>query len=284
MEPLEYNGTPKPGHYYTGMPNADYHRAHGVSKSGLDLIDRSPGHFRYSAPRKSTRAMEIGTAIHTAILEPERFAREYMLLKEVTDRRSSEYKQAVKVYGSEYVLTASEADKVAGMQESVYANPHARKLLESDGWSEMSGFAEDPETGILCRHRADRLTADGVMLDVKKTQDARSWPFSKSIDNYRYHVQAAFYADQYEWIIGDRLDAFMFLAIEEEMPHGVKLYRLDEETLRQGRLEYRENLNTYAQCKERGEWPTYELDGPELIGLPSWRMAQIESEEAEGIY
>lgn len=277
MEPQTYTGTTDPGHYYTDMPNADYHAAKGVSKSGLDLIDRSPSHFRYAPPRKATRAQEIGTAIHTALLEPDRFAQEYMLLRDVTDRRSSEYKQAVKVHGSEYVLTGSEADKVVGMQESVAHNSHASRLLSSPGWAELSGFVTDPQTGVLCRHRFDRLTEDGIAVDIKKTQDARADAFSRAVFNYRYHVQAAFYADQYYWITGKALKAFAFIAIEEELPHGCKVYIVDDEAMAYGRFLYRRNLDTYASCVASDDWPGYDAK-PEMLSMPPWVAKQAQEE------
>lgn len=72
----------KPG-IYDGISNADYHGGPGVSKSGLDLIRRSPMHFkavRMSAnDNEPTPAQAIGTAAHSIILEPKEFAKEYCL-------------------------------------------------------------------------------------------------------------------------------------------------------------------------------------------------------------
>jgi len=281
IHPTPYAGTATPGAYLLDMPNADYHGADGVSKSGLDLVERSPAHYRYRVSKSATRGMELGTAIHTALLEPERFAVEYMLLRDVKDRRASEYKQAAKVYGSECTLTGPEADKVAGMQEAVYANPHARKLLEAEGWRELSGFVRDPETGILCRHRPDLLTTSGTMVDLKKTQDARPDAFSRAVYNYRYHVQAAFYMDQYFWMTGERVEHFQFLAVEEELPHGVKIYTLDDDAIAIGREAYRANLRAYAECVETADWPCYDSE-PELLSLPGWAVAQYENELEDG--
>lgn len=151
-----------------GMPNDIYHAHDSASKSALDLVARSPAHYKYAPPRETTRQMEIGTAIHTALLEPDKFASEYVLLRDVTDRRSSEYKAAIKEHPSERVLTGSEADKVAGMQESVYANPDASSLLSQPGYRELSVFAADPETGVMVRARFDILTHDGQAVDLKK--------------------------------------------------------------------------------------------------------------------
>lgn len=262
------------------MPNSLYHASEGISKSGLDLIARSPAHWRYAPRREETRAMQIGTAIHTAILEPERFASEYMLLRDVDDRRASAYKEAVKVHGSERVLTGPEADKVAGMQESVWLNHDAATLLrETRTRRELSIFTTDPITGVKVKCRFDALLGVSA-IDLKKTQDVRADVFMRSVWNYRYHVQAAFYADVFEWETGESLEDFQFLAIEEEAPNASKLYRLPHDMIAYGRKLYRADLNTYAACLESGNWPT--IDGScEVLNPASWMLAIMENDADE---
>ena len=287
IEVIEYKEgmTIEPPCFIANMPNEVYHSwPDGISCSGLKLVQRSPAHYRFQSKREPSRAMEIGTAIHTALLEPDRFAEEYVLLRDVKDRRASEYKQAVKVHGSERVLVASEADNVIGMQEAVLSNPGMGGRLTSEGWRELSLFVREPTTGVLVRVRYDLLTAKGIAVDVKKCQDARPDEFSKTIFNYGYDMQAALYSDAFEWATGDQLEAFEFAAVEEKMPHGHKLYRPCETTLQEGRRQYLEALQTFSQCEDSNVWPSIECDGPEIISLPSWRMAQIENEIGEEIY
>jgi exodeoxyribonuclease VIII len=287
IEVIEYTPgmTIEPPCFIEGMPNDVYHsHPGGVSSSGLKLVERSPAHYRYQAARAPSRAMEIGTAIHTALLEPERFATDYVLLKDVKDRRASEYKAATKVHGTECVLVASEADQVAGMQEAVLSNPAMSERLNAEGWRELSLFVRDPETGVLIRVRYDLLTVSGIAVDLKSCQDVRPDEFSKSIFNYGYDLQAALYADAFEWATGAPLGAFEFAAVEKEMPHGHKLYLPDETMMQEGRRRYREALNLFAECERSGEWPGITCDGPELISLPSWRVAQIENEIEQEIF
>lgn len=271
------------GMVIAGMPNDVYHASKGISKSGLDLIDRSPAHFRYRAPREATRAMEIGTAIHTALLEPERFKEEYILLSEVKDRRSAVYKDAVKSCGnSELVLTGKEADKVSGMQAVVYSNETARNHVNTKGWTELSVYANDPGTGVLCKCRFDSLSENLISCDIKKTRDARPDDFARSVFNYRYHVQDAFYSDVFLWATGQQLKAFTFLAVEEELPHAVKVYELDQTARNEGRERYQQNLDDYARCVELKEWPSLPCDGVETLALPEWKVRQIENELEDG--
>jgi len=281
MQTIEYyeGMQVKPPMLVLNMPNDIYHAwPDSISKSSLDLIARSPAHYAYREPRESTRNMEIGTAIHTALLEPERFRADYVLLRDVADRRSSAYKEATKAHPASNVLTGSEADLVSGMQEAVYANPQARLALTQEGCTEASLFVNDPETGVLVRVRFDLLTESGEAYDLKKCQDARPDVFSRSIYNYGYHIQSAFYQDVYEWATGKPLACFKIIAVEERLPHSVMVYRLDDTAIAEGRREYREALNLYATCVESGEWPSYECAEDELIGLPEWVVRKMENE------
>lgn len=262
----------------SGMPNEVYHASEGISKSGLDLVNRSPAHYLYSVRKDPTRAMAIGTAIHAAVLEPELFASQYLLLKDVTDRRSSEYKQACKAHDPELVLTGAEAERVAGMQEAVLSNPHAADYLRQDnGWVELSVFAIDPATGVLCKCRFDKLTADLVAVDLKKTQDGKDRAFSRTMANYRYYVQAAFYTDVFMWATGLELQKFIFLAVEEEFPHFNKPWLVADDSYIVGRAEYRADLDAYAQSKADDYWPLPD-QSEEYIFLPEWLQPCLSEE------
>src|SRR5690625_2309598 len=82
--------------FIAGMPNEVYHASPGVSKSGLDKINRSPAHYKFAPEVAQTRNMVLGAAMHAALLEPGLFEQEYLLLRDVKDRRVSAYKEAIK--------------------------------------------------------------------------------------------------------------------------------------------------------------------------------------------
>lgn len=66
---------------YPNLSNEEYHGGPGISKSGLDLIHRSPLHYRAAKTaandNEPTAAQAIGTAFHSLLLEPESFAQLY---------------------------------------------------------------------------------------------------------------------------------------------------------------------------------------------------------------
>lgn len=262
------------------MPNEAYHNHPSISKSGLDLINRSIAHYEYRTPFEPTRHMEIGTAIHAALFEHERYKKDYTFLPNVKARTASEYKQAVKATGtSETVLIGHETDKVDGMYQSVSLNSETVELLAHGGYPELSVFAVCATTGLPVRCRLDYLSKGMVSLDLKKTQDVRYEKFQRSIGSYRYHVQDAFYTYVCA-LAGINLQGFKFLAVEEQPPHANKIYTLDDEAKAVGEREFKRDLEAYATFKKTGGIPSGLAQQSELMSLPVWAL----DEEADAEY
>jgi hypothetical protein len=262
--------------YVTDMPFSDYLQVPGVSKSALDRIERSPAHYKHAPPKEPTRKMVMGSAVHKAVLEMDRFADEYMIVPNALNRTCKAYRDAVADRDPDFTLTEIEGEYVWGMQQAVHAHPEAARLLRACDAFEVSGFVTDPETGLMLKSRPDGLNDAGLIIDLKKCQDARPDSFSRAIAAYGYHRQAALYSDQYEWITGKRPE-FVFVCVEEEPPHAVAVYRLDDESIDIGRHEYRRQLSLLAECRRTDTWPAYS-DDCEVIGLPGWKINEYENQ------
>lgn len=257
------------------MPEAEYHAHPAISKSGLDLIRKSPAHYK-AGFKTATDAMRMGSAIHCLILEPDSFSDRYTVCT-AKDRRQAEYKELVQQVGEEWILMKPEAERCQAVAEAVRADPLAHPMVSAAGLRELSVFAKDPETGVEVRCRFDLLADSGFALDLKKARDATSYGFTKSVAAYRYHVQAAFYSDVLEWATGETVGDFWFLAVEDAEPFTVCRYRLDDQAIAIGRKEYREDLRVYAHCLETDTWPKYQPEH-EWISLPEWKLAEHDEE------
>lgn len=280
---------------YDGISNADYHGGPGISKSGLDLIAKSPLHYWAGyldpnrEPRKETPAMALGTAIHTLILEPQTYGDRYMVMPEGIDRRTKagrELYEALIAEAAENDATLiSQADHETAMRvaQSATNHPVAKELLMF-GQAEQSVFWTDPDTGVLCKCRPDWLLGgeNPAILDIKSSRDASPDGFQRSAWSYRYYVQAAWYLDGIEAATGLKPDSFMFLAVETTSPYASAYYYADDAMIAAGRTEYKRCLEIYAECVERGEWPGY---AAKLLPLSVPRWAQtFEVEEMEVEY
>ena len=168
------------------------------------------------------------------------------------------------------VLSPEVWDQLHAMRDAVHNHPAAHALLTSvPGEAEKSVYWIDPITGVLCRCRPDWWREDWIIPDLKTTDDASPEGFAKSIANWRYDVQAAFYMDGIEQATGKRPKSFVFIAVEKKPPYGVGVYVLDSDSLELGRAQYQHDLRIYAECVRTGEWPGYG-DKIQTISLPAW--------------
>ncbi|EEO8062567.1 exodeoxyribonuclease VIII, partial [Salmonella enterica] len=228
----------QPGIYYD-IPNEAYHAGPGVSKSQLDDIADTPAIYlwRKNAPvdTEKTKSLDTGTAFHCRILEPEEFSKRFIIAPEF-NRRTSAGKEEEKTFLEECartgrtVLTAEEGRKIELMYQSVMALPLGQWLVESAGYAESSVYWEDPETGILCRCRPDKIIPEfHWIMDVKTTADIQR--FRTAYYDYRYHVQDAFYSDGYRAQFGE-IPTFVFLVASTTAECGrypVEIFMMGED-------------------------------------------------------
>ncbi|EJP8816376.1 exodeoxyribonuclease VIII [Salmonella enterica] len=264
----------QPGIYYD-IPNEAYHAGPGVNKSQLDDIADTPAIYlwRKNAPvdTEKTKSLDTGTAFHCRVLEPEEFSKRFIIAPEF-NRRTSAGKEEEKTFLEECartgrtVLTAEEGRKIELMYQSVMALPLGQWLVESAGYAESSVYWEDPETGILCRCRPDKIIPEfHWIMDVKTTADIQR--FRTAYYDYRYHVQDAFYSDGYRAQFGE-IPTFVFLVASTTTECGrypVEIFMMGEEAKLAGQREYRRNLQTLAECLNNDEWPAIKT-----LSLPRW--------------
>ena len=268
--------------YISGMPDDYYHNTEGfISKSSLSSVKSSPFRFFKGVKFKQTKAMEIGTAIHCAMLEPEKFAQTYKVMPELTDKRLKSYKDAKVEFFDYGLLIGQDAKNINGMIEAINGNDAARELLQSDGWCEVSGFHTDQDTGIKLRHRFDKLTADGCGVDIKKTQSVHPDELSKAIHKYGYDMQDALYSDGYEAITGRKLNQFYFIFVEESYPHEVAVVYLDDISKQVGREQYKNLLVDYDYYRQNPHKVSNNTE-VNMISLPEWALREYENTLEDG--
>lgn len=256
------------------LSNQDYHSDHEyVSKSWLDALRKNPAKLQeyLRSGNEQTTAMRVGSMVHTAILEPELFKERYALAP-ICDKRTKEGKAIYQKFeeenqGKEF-CKQDELEMIQGMNRSLLQHSQASNLLYENGRCELSVFSE--LNGVKVKCRFDKLTESGIAIDIKTTEDASITEFAKSIYNYRYHVQAAFYRDIAE-NEDLELKRFIFIAIEKSPPYCVACYELDEDSVTLGMREYQDQLDLYKSCLELDSWPAYGQE-IEKISLPKWAL------------
>lgn len=259
------------------IPNDDYHKdTSRISKSGLDLINRSPAHYweRYinpnPAPRPEKEWQRTGGALGCAVLEPDDFPLRYTILDDIEickeiggakPRSTNKYKdwydkETIKLQGK-IILEPEYYSQLIIMRDKVRAHPACKTIL-ADGISERTFYFTDAQTGVKCRIRPDWITNKlGYLADVKTTENASPEAFGRSAFKFRYHVQDPFYTDGMREN-GFVSKGFIFMCVEKEPPHNVAAYFVPPDVERLGRTEYKQNLYTFADCTEKKIWPGYD--------------------------
>jgi hypothetical protein len=269
----------KPG-IYQGVPNEAYHASPGISKSGLwELHTKSPFHFQF-APREEKNFFDLGEAGHIAVLEPETL--EARVYRGPDDRRGNKWTDAQEFCRIEgkVCLTSKNFDKALMIRDTIHANATLNSLITgSAAMVEASGFWTDPATGELCRCRPDLYRPDlGLIVDLKTTASAHPAKFSRSVVDYGYHAQEAFYTDGWR-ACGQQVDGFLFIAVEKTDPFAFGIYEMPPSIVEEGRAIMRQALDTYAECKRADRWPGY-AEGVQELKFQKWAYTMIDAPSA----
>lgn len=251
------------------MTNDEYHSAPGISKSHLDAIaEKSPRHYwhEYLNPNRDpsegdSPALLLGSAIHSAILEPSDFEDRYAVAPEC-DRRTKLGKEVYAAFlalndGKE-VLSASDYRTCIRIRDAVHAHPVASGLL-TGGVAEQSIFASDPETGELIKCRVDYLLngLSGMIIDVKSTPDASPRAFGHSAAAFRYDIQPPWYFDVLQAAFGIQPTQFVWLAFEKLPPYAVGVYFARPADIQMSRITARRDFHRILHYKRLNQWPDY---------------------------
>lgn len=266
-----------------GIENEAYHAGPGESSSTLKKANRSIAHYLAgkTAPDSPTEAMRFGTQAHTLLLEGETvFLSRYFVVPEGIDRRTKAGKEAFEAVilenqGKEAIKFDDYAT-LFEMREAFERHPIARELVT--GGIELSAYWKDPRSDLLCKAKADCFRPDGMIVDLKTTDDASPEQFPTSCARFDYALSAAFYLDGFRQAIeqsGNRNvqapDAFVFLAVEKSRPYGIGCYVIEPEDLAKGRMKYERALARIKEYESQGAkgYCGY-LPQIQSITLPAW--------------
>ncbi|TGE18980.1 PD-(D/E)XK nuclease-like domain-containing protein [Hymenobacter elongatus] len=209
------------------LPYDDYRALPAVANSDLSrLRDALNGRYQKSSASLSG-ALGLGTAFHTALLEP------------------SFYEPGQPGINDSLVWW---------MVEGVRLNAELQALLET-GTPEPSCIFSEPTTNTLCKLRADLVvpaTDRGYTIVDFKTTMARDYShFLAQCSGYDYDRQAAFYTDAL------RADRFLLVGVQKVEPFSLYTVEVLPAMLEEGRAKY---LRLLRLLLPEADVPTYMSD------------------------
>jgi hypothetical protein len=265
--------TPAPG-LYAGVPETTYHGDRGsLSSSGARrLLEVAPAQWKWERdhPKEPTADMILGSAVHTLTLG----VGAPVVEVKVDTWQSGAAKARRAEIESEGGIALKTKDYEQAVAMATAARAEIDALVGEDHirYPELSGYAEDPETGVMLRMRADLLVQrpDGTwyVIDLKTTAAVNPQKFDKSVAEYGYHQQDPWYRD----VLALRpmcvhVDTFLFLAISKDPPYLASTAELDPFDVDLGRRLNRRAIDLYAKCAAADDWPAHPHH---IVSLPSW--------------
>ena len=169
--------------------------------------------------RIATTGPMMGEALHSLVLEPERFRARYLVLDDA--RLGQEGISEDDVMGREW-LDAWQWSTLNHARDSLlkFNRLPVSEWLES-GHKELSIYWRDT-AGHRWKARPDCFTA-AVVLELKTTSDCRPGPFARVRERFGYDLQAVHYIDAVARLTG-HVPTFLFVAIELAPPYSVWIH------------------------------------------------------------
>lgn len=249
-----------------------------LSSSGARklLPPSCPALFKYERdnPPAPTEAMTLGSAAHRVMLgagaELERIEADNWRTKAAQDKKKDA------LAAGKIPVLAHEHDRITAMAEALRADQRAAALFHPDyGKPEQALFWQDKASGVICRALVDFLRqpeADGrlILVDYKTATKADEESVKRSVLDFGYYMQAAFYADGVK-ALDLAQDVPVLLVVQEtRRPFLCNVVQLDDPAMHIGRWRNREAIGIYAECSRTGHWPGHGEDRINFTGLPGW--------------
>lgn len=266
------------------VPEVVYESWPAARSSVLKRFERSAAHAREAMlhPSEPTPALELGQAVHRAILEPDRFATEYVAAPKV-DRRTTAGKAEWSAFQAEYkdhaILSAEDFALAGALRDAAWSHPLVAEILRAPGMNEVSACWIDGETGEACKARIDglrRWLGRSLIVDVKTTKDASPSGFGREAIRYGYDAQMAHYRMGLA-NLAPMERGCAIVALEKDPPHCAVVYVLPEEVIALGERKVRRWLARYAEARRTDTWPGYATE-LQTLELPAWAWKEDEDE------
>lgn len=253
----------------------DYRGRDGVSQSALKEMSRSPAHFYHliTHPKETTPAMEFGSLVDHLV-----FGTAFRWVESPYDdfrgKEAKAWRDSMEASGT-VVFKPDKVAEARALVASIQRRQSTATLLTC-GRPQVAVFADletaDPDQPrIQCKGLLDfHCDALAAVVDLKTTTDASPGEFSRTIINFGYDVQAAFYLDLLA-ANGEMYNEWFWIVAESEPPHEVAFYKAPAALIERGRAKYRHYLKTLTTCLQTDSWPGYP-DEIQLAYVPEWAL------------
>jgi len=246
--------------------------------------DKSPFHawHAWNFPKPETPALQVGKALHSALLEPRLFADRY---KPAEERRTKKVVEAAAAEGVELLLPKDFDNIVEAARRASLCKD--LQLFIKAGKSEVSLFTD--EFGCQVKGRLDWISQDPLAIfDVKTARDIDERWFSRAFYSYHYDVKLGLYQRWLSRLMNTKEIPVYLLLVENQGPWdcavvprvGGEPAPIPQAVLDRGASKGLKWIEQLRGCIDRDEFPGVGSVAEWNLFTPAWEMD--DDDEIEG--
>lgn len=259
-----------------------------VAKAGRKSIkhmERVANEFR-----PDTKSTLFGRMVHTLLLEPDQFTREFIVPPEFhldsanvtktgkqsksknTDYVDKKMSEFARDNAGKTFVTRADVERAQRVVSTIRDHETASDWLDKCEF-ELSVYAKIQR--VLCKARIDALRigfADNAIVDLKTADNIEPRIFWRTFHQYGYAFSLAFYRELVAVVTGEFLDCYV-IAAESDGDFDVCVYPVPEQLLDNNRDWLLEILGKWGTALASGQYPG--VDGGEPycpLFVPNWAM------------
>jgi len=258
----------KPGIYdltageYLADPCAKPSLNRGVAQL---LVDRSPAHAWVAHPRYGAKnaaaedtpdSTDVGSAVHAAFLLGEDLVVEFGFSSWRSEAAKAR-RNATRAEGK-IPLLGDKAATVRAVLDRLYAF-RQRTGAFTRGKAEQTVIWQEGD--VWCRAKPDWLPDDPTapLWDLKVTggvASAATWKYRAA--EVAADLQSVMYPRGVAAVRKRSPDGMRFLVIEEEEPHGIRVFRYSGEAEEIALAKFERGVELWRECQATDRWPNYD--------------------------
>lgn len=279
----------------------DKYLAHsGESSSLLKEVLKSPRHYYIARhtelPEPRGRHFDFGTFVHSAVLEPTKFAKvktlpdvnlsttegcrtmiryywELLALSgdvDILDYKIGALRQTIAELNEQataagYTFVKADEQQIINIIRICFASygggilPRLMQYVQP----EVSMYGVDSSTGLRVKIRPDGLLLEenfgiNAVLSIKTTSATSVEAFYRDCAKYRYELSEGMYLKVASEITGRRFTATLMLMIQSVAPYQMALIFWDAEDLQVGKYKYAQAMDIVKQCRDAKRWDGFD--------------------------
>jgi hypothetical protein len=214
-----------------------------LSSSAVKMLADSPKvyHYYLNGSKIKSPAIDIGKITHAMILEPHKVVEMYEVI-DVSSRSTKAFKEA-EMNASRILLTEAESVQIDKMVTAIRKNIEISQIIDESNHEVPNVGLID---GLAFRAKADIITHNGIIYDIKTTSDLKS--FRKSAFLYGYNAQAAIYCN----LFGVPYTDFRYIVIDKGS-YDLGIINISEEFYLSGVEMMEKAIQTYVEYFVEGK-------------------------------